>query len=76
MWLDTVIWQASQERLSDRRIAQALSTGAGVLAVSCPFETSRFEDALKSTGNEGKMVVKDILELLDESIGAPGVKPA
>ncbi len=76
MWLDTVIWQASQERLSDRRIAQALSAGAGVLAVSCPFETSRFEDALKSTGNEGKMVVKDILELLDESIGAPGVKPA
>ncbi|MDQ7839964.1 MAG: (Fe-S)-binding protein [bacterium] len=76
MWLDTVIWQSAHERLSDRRIAHALSTGADILAVSCPFEASRFEDALKSTGNEGKMVVKDILELLDESIGAPGVKPA
>jgi Fe-S oxidoreductase len=72
MWLDTFIWQAAHERLSDRRIAQALSTGADILAVSCPFETSRFEDALKSTGNEGKLIVKDILELLDESMRAQG----
>lgn len=76
MWLDTVIWQAAHERLSDRRVAHALSTGADILAVSCPFEASRFEDALKSTGNEGKIVVKDIIELLDESAGARGVKPA
>lgn len=76
MWLDTVIWQAAHERLSDRRIAHALSTGADILAVSCPFEASRFEDALKSTGNEGKIVVKDIIELLDESVGTQGVKPA
>jgi Fe-S oxidoreductase len=69
MWLDTVIWQAAHERLSDRRIAHALSVGAEVLAVSCPFETSRFEDALKSTGNEGKLIVRDILELLDQSMG-------
>jgi Fe-S oxidoreductase len=72
MWLDTVIWQAAGERLSDRRIGHALATGAGILAVSCPFETSRFEDSLKSTGNEGKMVVRDILELLDESIRGRG----
>jgi Fe-S oxidoreductase len=76
MWLDTIIWQAAHERLADRRIAQALATGAEILAVSCPFETSRFEDALKSTGNEGKMVVKDILELLDESMGRDGGTPS
>jgi Fe-S oxidoreductase len=69
MWLDTVIWQAANERLSDRRIGHALATGAGILAVACPFESSRFEDSLKSTGNEGKMVVRDILELLDQSMG-------
>jgi Fe-S oxidoreductase len=72
MWLDTVIWQAAGERLSDRRISHALATDAGVLAVSCPFESSRFEDALKSTGNESKMVVRDILELLDESMRGRG----
>jgi Fe-S oxidoreductase len=69
MWLDSVIWQAAGERLSDRRIGHALATGAEILAVSCPFETSRFEDSLKSTGNEGKMLVRDILELLDQSMG-------
>lgn len=68
MWLDTIIWQTAGERLADRRIAHALAVGAEILAVSCPFETSRFEDALKSTGNEGRMVVRDILELLDEAM--------
>ncbi|MDR7522911.1 MAG: (Fe-S)-binding protein [Armatimonadota bacterium] len=68
MWLDGVIWQAAGERLSDRRIGHALATGADILAVSCPFETSRFEDSLKSTGHEGRMVVRDILELLDRSM--------
>lgn len=76
MWLDTVIWQAAGERLADRRLAHALSTGAEILAVSCPFETSRFEDALKSTGTEGRMVVKDILELLDEAATPQGGTPA
>lgn len=74
MWLDTMIWQTAHERLADRRIAHALTTGADILAVSCPFETSRFEDALKSTGNEGRMVVRDILELLDASATQSGVQ--
>ena len=39
------------------------------LAVCCPYEVSRFEDAVKSTGNEGKLVVKDIIELVVESMG-------
>jgi Fe-S oxidoreductase len=72
MWLDTVIRQAAGERLSDRRITHALATGAEVLAVSCPFETSRFEDSLKSAGHEGKMIVRDILELVDESMRGRG----
>ena len=36
---------------------------------SCPLEVSRFEDAVKSTGNEGKLLVKDIIELVVESMG-------
>ncbi len=72
MWLDTVIWQAAGDRLSDRRITHALATGAEILAVSCPFETSRFEDSLKSSGHEGKLIVRDILELLDESMRGRG----
>jgi hypothetical protein len=39
-----------------------------VLAICCPYEVSRFEDAVKSTGNEGKLIVRDIVELLDEAM--------
>jgi hypothetical protein len=57
------------ERLSERRVREAVETGAEVLAICCPYEASRFEDAVKSTGNEGKLIVRDIVELLDEAMG-------
>lgn len=67
-WLDGFIWQRTQTRLSEWRVKEALSTGAQVLAVACPYETPRFEDAIKSTGNERKLVVKDIAELLADAM--------
>jgi len=69
MWLDTYYKSKGMERLSDRRIKEAIATGADVLAVSCPYEISRFEDALKVMGYEQKMQVKDVVELLAESLG-------
>ncbi len=68
MWLDGFTRGHVAERLSERRVREAVSTGADVLAVCCPYEISRFEDAVKSTGNEGKLVVRDIIELMDESM--------
>ena len=50
-----------------KRVNIILLNGANVLAVACPFEVSRFEDAVKSTGNE-HVDVLDILELLDKSM--------
>jgi Fe-S oxidoreductase len=47
---------------------QAVATGAETLAVACPFEPARFEDAVKLTGQEGKLAVRDIIELLAESM--------
>ncbi len=69
MWLDTYYKSKNMERLSERRIKEAIATGADVLAVSCPYEISRFEDALKVMGYENKMIVRDIVELLAESLG-------
>jgi Fe-S oxidoreductase len=69
MWLDTYYKSKGMERLSERRIKEAIATGADVLAVSCPYEISRFEDALKVMGYENKMIVRDIVELLAESLG-------
>ncbi len=68
MWLDSFTGNHTVERLSERRVKEAAEAGADVLAVCCPYEVSRFEDAAKSTGNE-TLLVKDIVELMDEAMG-------
>jgi len=68
MWLDTYYAAKGCERLSERRVKEALETGADVLAVSCPYEVSRFEDALKGQGGDKRMVVRDVVELLAEAL--------
>ncbi len=69
MWLDGFMSDHVNERLSENRVREAVETGADVLVVCCPYEVSRFEDAVKSTGNEGKLAVKDIAELIVEAMG-------
>ena len=66
MWLDAHIVAHGGQRLSDQRVAQAADSGADTLAVSCPYELSRFEDAAKVAGLEGRLKVRDIIELLAE----------
>lgn len=68
MWLDGFMADHVSERLSENRVKEAVETGADVLAVCCPYEVSRFEDAVKSTGNEGKLIVRDIVELIEEAL--------
>jgi Fe-S oxidoreductase len=68
MWLDTFYKAKGLERLSERRVKEAIATGADVLAVSCDYEVSRFEDALKVLGYDKKMIVRDVTELLAESM--------
>ncbi len=69
MYLDAYYKSKGMERLSDIRVQEAIATGADVLAVACPYEVSRFEDSVKLLGYEGKIIVRDIMELLSESIG-------
>ena len=69
MWLDGFAREHTRMRLSERRVLEALEYGAEVLAVSCPYEVSRFEDAVKSTGNAGRLKVVDVAELLGQSLG-------
>lgn len=42
--------------------------GLQVFVVSCPKDLTMFEDALKTSGFEGKFVVKELIELIDECI--------
>ena len=42
--------------------------GLQVFVVSCPKDLTMFEDALKSAGQEGKFVVKELIELIREAL--------
>jgi Fe-S oxidoreductase len=70
MWNSGFVAEHVDGRLAEVRVREAVSTGADLLAVCCPFEVSLFEDAVKNTGNEGRLEVRDIVELLDESLAA------
>ena len=42
------------------------------LVVTCPKDIAMFRDAVKTTGNEGKLEVKDIAELVWEAVKPAG----
>jgi Fe-S oxidoreductase len=68
MWLDGFAWEQTKSRSSEWRVHEAATAGAQVLAVACPYETPRFDDAVKNTGNQGTLAVKDIAELLADAM--------
>jgi len=56
------------ERLSDLRIEEALSTGASILATSCPYCITMFEDSVRTLNADDKIKIKDVTELVLESL--------
>ena len=68
MWLDGFQWEKAHVRLSEWRIREASSAGANILAVACPYESPRFEDAVKMVEGSGQLLVKDIAELLADAM--------
>jgi Fe-S oxidoreductase len=71
MWLDSFSRDHTTMRLSDRRVIEAVEAGAGTLSICCPYEVSRFEDAVKATGHDGRLEVRDIAELIDQAMRGP-----
>ena len=57
------------ERLSDLRVEEALSTGASVLATSCPYCITMFEDSVRTLNVDEKIKIKDVTEIFMESLG-------
>ncbi len=63
------MWVESSDqgpRLAEIRVQDALDMGAEILATACPFCLLTLEDAVKTTGNEEKLRVMDISEILVE----------
>lgn len=68
VWMDSFIKTHMPSRPAEERVKEAHRTGAEILVTACPIDAIMFDDAVKVTGHEGKLIVKDISELLLESI--------
>ena len=64
------IWMpdpVGKEKPSQIRIREAAGIeGLEVFVVACPKDLTMFEDAVKTTGNEGRIVVRELLELVEQ----------
>jgi Fe-S oxidoreductase len=64
IWMET----PKGERFSDIRIEQAVGAGAGVLATSCPYCITHFEESRLTQEDPEAIEIKDITEILREVI--------
>ncbi len=66
------IWMAEgeiQERPSESRIREAVKLdGVNAFIVACPKDITMYRDAVKTTGNEERLVVKDLIELVHAAL--------
>ena len=59
-----------KERPSESRIREAVALdGVTNFVVACPKDVTMYRDAVKTTGHEEQIVVKDIIELVGEALG-------
>jgi len=66
MWLEETIG----ERVNENRAKEALATGANTVATACPFCMTMMTDGVKSQGKGDTVAVKDIAEIVADSIPA------
>jgi Fe-S oxidoreductase len=64
MWLEERIGQ----RISETRIDQVIAVKAQTVATACPFCLQMFDDAIKAKQAEETLKVKDVAELIMESV--------
>jgi Fe-S oxidoreductase/nitrate reductase gamma subunit len=58
------------ERPSESRVREAARLpGVQYFVVACPKDLTMYRDAVKTAGLEGKLVVKDLVELVEEACG-------
>jgi Fe-S oxidoreductase len=64
IWMET----PRSERFSDIRLKQAVELGAQVLATSCPYCITNFDDSRLNLEDSGVIEIKDITEIVREAI--------
>ncbi len=73
IWMGKVV---PGERPAENRIKEALATfqrhpgdKKQLFIVTCPKDMIMYSDAVKTTGNEGKIEVRDLIQLVAEAVG-------
>lgn len=67
IWMEDV--PGHKERPAESRVREAAKlAGVDTLVVSCPKDMVMFQDALKTTGVEGRLAVREIAELVEEAV--------
>ena len=60
------------QRPSENRIEEAMSLGdIKYFTVACPKDMTMYSDAVKTSGNEGKLEVMDIIDYVLEAMDLP-----
>jgi Fe-S oxidoreductase len=58
-----------KERPSESRIREAAEIpGVQALVVACPKDVTMYQDAVKTTGYEGRIIIKDLVDLVHEAL--------
>lgn len=66
IWMDE---KDVKERPSESRIREAVAlNGVQAFVVACPKDLTMYRDAVKTTGNEKSLVIKDLIELVHEAL--------
>jgi len=65
IWMET----PKEERFSDLRLEQAQAVEAQVLVTACPYCITNFEESRLNLEDENGLEIKDITEVVQESIG-------
>ena len=58
-----------RERPSESRIREAVALpGVDTFVVACPKDVTMYEDAVKTSGNDDRIRVRDVVELVEEAL--------
>lgn len=68
IWMDDSVFA---ERPSENRIREAVQLDVGHFVVACPKDVTMYSDAVKTTGNEDRLAVRDITQLVQEAMLRP-----
>ncbi|MHB1987779.1 MAG: (Fe-S)-binding protein [Acidimicrobiales bacterium] len=61
------------ERPSENRVKEAVAIGVDTFVVACPKDYTMYSDAVKTTGNEGRLEVVDLVEIVELALLAESV---